>query len=664
MALSGSNTWDVQRTSGNLKIRMDWSATQNVANNYSDVKVNITVIRGAYGYNTNTTADAQSLWIDGTKYTATSNVGGGNNSSTLIMSRTKRVYHNSDGTKSFSMQFQKYFGVWWGGSLVGTQTFPKVNATLNKIPRASSISSISGGTLGSPLTVNISRASGSFTHKVKYYRTDGKLGHEMNNVGTSVSFTPSINDSNLLPNSTSGTAKIVVDTYSGSTRVGSTSKNFTARVPSSIVPKINSVGISEATQGLASKFGVYIQNKSKLNLSISASGSYSSTIQVHRIKVNGTSYNKSSAVTDILQTPGTNKVIFEVVDSRGRTATVSRDINVVSYDEPIINSLSAVRSNSNGTENNEGSYVKVSYDSVISPVINKNTKLFKIRYKKSGTSEWSETILSNSSYSLKSSSVLPNFHEDYSYDIQFVATDYFTTVITQTSIPSGFTLLNFHPGGRGMAIGEVMGRSDGLDVRLETLFKKAPTIKTPTSDKQDNEVLKIRRADGSLMSYLSISEQENILKMHMYDKEGNWRSYHQLHETGEVTLGGELTVSGEVISQSKTASVSFSTGFSNYHADARTHLKVTRSGSMAYLHGVIKNSAELAPGASINIGIAPEGFRPNIYAKNLCQGSGANKFFTEFAPNGTITIHRYSDSGYKPMYEGSWLNVYVPFINE
>ncbi|RHH70093.1 MULTISPECIES: DUF859 family phage minor structural protein [Vagococcus] len=664
MALSGSNTWDVQKTSGNLKIRMDWSATQNVANNYSDVKVNITVIRGAYGYNTNSTADAQSLWIDGTKYTATSNVGGGSNSSTLIMSRTKRVYHNSDGTKSFSMQFQKYFGVWWGGSLVGTQTFPKVNATLNRIPRASSISSISGGTLGSPLTVNISRASGSFTHKVKYYRTDGKLGHEMNNVGTSVSFTPSINDSNLLPNSTSGTAKIVVDTYSGSTRVGSTSKNFTARVPSSIVPKINSVGISEATQGLAAKFGVYVQNKSKLSLSISASGSYSSTIQVHRIKVNGTSYNKSSAVTDILQTPGTNKVIFEVVDSRGRTDTVSRDINVVSYDEPIINSLSATRSNSDGSENNEGTYVKISYDSLISPVVNKNNKTFKLRYKKSGTSEWSETILSSNSYSLKSSSVLPNFHEDYSYDIQFVATDYFTTVITQTSIPSGFTLLNFHPGGRGMAIGEVMGRSDGLDVRMETLFKRAPTIKAPTSDKQDNEVLKIRRADGSLMSYLSISEKEDTMKIHMYDKAGKWRSYHQLNENGEVTLGGELSVSGEVNSQTRTASVSFSTGFSNYHADARTHLRVTRSGRIGYLHGVIKNSAELAAGAAINIGIAPEGFRPNIYAKNLCQGTGANKFVTEFSPSGTITIHRYSDSNYKPISEGSWLNVYVPFISE
>lgn len=465
MALSGSNTWDVQRTSGYLKIRMDWSATQNIAGNYSDVKVDITVIRGAYGYNTNSTADTQSLWIDGTKYTATSNVGGGNNSSKLIMSQTKRVYHNADGTKSFSMQFQKYFGVWWGGTLVGTQTFPTVNATLNTIPRASSISSISGGTLGSSLTVSISRAASSFTHRVGYYRTDGKLGLDIiHNVGTSTTFTLPIGDSSYLPNATSGTAKIVVDTYSGSTRIGSTSKNFKVTVPTSVVPNVSNITFAETTTGLNAKFGAYVQNKSSVKTTMKGNGAYGSTIRQKKIIGNGQVENSFELNTDVLSSSGINKFTYEVIDSRGRKASATQNITVLPYIDPQISALSVIRCNSYGTPNNEGTYAKVTYNASIAPVNNKNDKTFKLRWRKNGEGTWSEKALSNANYTLTGSTILSGFSVDNSYEFQLVVTDYFVSVIKPTSMPSGYTLVNFHQSGKAMAFGGVMERPEGLDV--------------------------------------------------------------------------------------------------------------------------------------------------------------------------------------------------------
>ena len=210
MALSGSNTWDVQSAGGWLKIKMDWSATQNIAGNYSDVTVKVYIVRGAYGYNTNSTADAQTLWINGTKFTGTSSIGGANNTTSLIMQKTQRVNHNADGTKSFKMQFQKYFGLTWVNTWIGTQTFPEVSYTLNTIPRASSISSIVGDTIGSEITVNISRASDSFTHRVTYKRTDGANVSIASSAGTSAKFTPALADASYLPNATSGTATIIV----------------------------------------------------------------------------------------------------------------------------------------------------------------------------------------------------------------------------------------------------------------------------------------------------------------------------------------------------------------------------------------------------------------------------------------------------------------------
>lgn len=520
MALSGSNTWDVQRTSGYLKIRMDWSATQNIAGNYSDVKVDITVIRGAYGYNTNSTADTQSLWIDGTKYTATSNVGGGNNSSKLIMSQTKRVYHNADGTKSFSMQFQKYFGVWWGGTLVGTQTFPTVNATLNTIPRASSISSISGGTLGSSLTVSISRAASSFTHRVGYYRTDGKLGLDIiHNVGTSTTFTLPIGDSSYLPNATSGTAKIVVDTYSGSTRIGSTSKNFKVTVPTSVVPNVSNITFAETTTGLNAKFGAYVQNKSSVKTTMKGNGAYGSTIRQKKIIGNGQVENSFELNTDVLSSSGINKFTYEVIDSRGRKASATQNITVLPYIDPQISALSVIRCNSYGTPNNEGTYAKVTYNASIAPVNNKNDKTFKLRWRKNGEGTWSEKALSNANYTLTGSTILSGFSVDNSYEFQLVVTDYFVSVIKPTSMPSGYTLVNFHQSGKAMAFGGVMERPEGLDVFLNTEFKQAIKIATNTVGQADDWLMVFNRLDGTYAAGLSLGKGIEHLKLHLYGED-------------------------------------------------------------------------------------------------------------------------------------------------
>ncbi|MDT2801945.1 DUF859 family phage minor structural protein [Vagococcus lutrae] len=540
MALSGSNTWDVQRTSGYLKIKMDWSATQNIAGNYSDVKVNITVIRGAYGYNTNSTADAQSLWIDGTKYTATSNVGGGNNSSKLIMSQTKRVYHNADGTKSFSMQFQKYFGVWWGGTLVGTQTFPTVNATLNTIPRASSISSISGGTLGSSLTVNISRAASSFTHRVGYYRTDGKLGLDIiHNVGTSTTFTLPIGDSSYLPNVTSGTAKIVVDTYSGSTRIGSTSKNFKVTVPTSVVPNISNITFAETTTGLNAKFGAYVQNKSSVKTTMKGNGAYGSTIRQKKIIGNGQVENSFELNTDVLSSSGINKFTYEVIDSRGRKASATQNITVLPYIDPQISALSVIRCNSYGTPNNEGTYAKVTYNASIAPVNNKNDKTFKLRWRKNGEGTWSEKALSNANYTLTGSTILSGFSVDNSYEFQLVVTDYFVSVIKPTSMPSGYTLVNFHQSGKAMAFGGVMERPEGLDVFLNTEFKQAIKIATNTVGQADDWLMVFNRLDGTYAAGLSLGKGIEHLKLHLYGEDKGRKTF-AFGDDGNLRANGDL----------------------------------------------------------------------------------------------------------------------------
>ena len=295
-------------TSGNMStsnqyVKYTISISQNsqsVSGNYSNVTVSVRFFRTNSGYSTYGSGMCYCK-INGSTYSATVSPSQKiTNSGITLFSKTLDIYHNSDGSKYLDTSAwisidsplsssEQWYGEW-----------------LSTIPRASSIFSINGNTFGSPVTVNISRASDLFTHIVDYVRPDGEWFHVGENVGTNCTFTPALSDSNYVPNSTSASAQIYVFTYSGSTYVGSSSQSFTVYVPSSVVPTINSVNLSEVVSGVASQFGAYVKGKSKISGNISASGAYSSTIKSYAVSINGASYTSSNFTTNFLTTSGSN----------------------------------------------------------------------------------------------------------------------------------------------------------------------------------------------------------------------------------------------------------------------------------------------------------------------------------------------------------------------
>lgn len=213
-----------------------------------------------------------------------------------------------------------------------------------------------------------------------------------------------IDDFNFIPNSTSALAKIYVYTYSGSTYIGSSSKDFTPYVPSSVVPTINSVTLTENTAGIASKFGCYVQGKSTIKGIVSASGAYSSTIKKYEIKINGQSFSSGSFTTNPLIGSGTCTV--KITDSRSRTASKSASYSVVGYVNPTINTFTVKRCNQDGTESDEGAYAKCTFKATLSSVNNKNDKTFQLLYKKLTDSSYTTINLSNSSYSYNDTQII------------------------------------------------------------------------------------------------------------------------------------------------------------------------------------------------------------------------------------------------------------------
>ena len=430
----------------NIKINQN---SQSIDGNYSNVTVKVDFWRDNSGYTTYGSGTCYCK-INGTTYSATvSSSQKITNSGITLFSKTLDIYHNSDGSKYLEVS------AWISMDTPLTSSEQGYGEWLSTIPRASSISSISGNNFGSPVTVNISRASSSFTHKVDYVRPDGVHFRIGEDIGTSCTFTPDISDCQFVPSATSASAQIYVYTYSGGTYIGSQSKSFTLNVPSNVVPTINSVSLSEAVSGIHAQFGGYVQGKSKISGNVSASGAYSSTIKSYSISINGANYTSHSFTTDFLWVSGSNSCTVKVTDSRNRTASKTISLTVTAYESPKINSFTVSRCNSDGTANDEGNCAKCTISATISSVNNKNTKSFKIMYKKISDSSWNTFILSSSGYSLNTTQIISNIDTESEYNFKVIATDYFSSAENSHNLSTAFTLMDFRNTGHGIAIGRV-----------------------------------------------------------------------------------------------------------------------------------------------------------------------------------------------------------------
>jgi hypothetical protein len=298
----------------------------------------------------------------------------------------------------------------------------------------------------------------------------GSYSKTTTGVGTSTSYAIPESWLNAIPNATSGTAKVTVTTYSGSTKIGSAvSKNFTITVPSTVVPTISAVSLTEAVSGLAAQFGAYVQNKSKIAVKITAAGALSSTIKTYKTTIQGANFTAASFTSGVLTKSGTSTVTITVTDSRGRTASTTRSITVTAYAAPKITSFQGFRCLANGTESYEGTYLNTALNFSISSVGSKNTASYTVEYKLKTATTWT-ALTSGSVYALNSNIISASglFGVDNSYDIRLSVKDYFTTVRSTFEIPTAFTLLDFNKSGKGVAFGKVSEVANGMEIDLPT----------------------------------------------------------------------------------------------------------------------------------------------------------------------------------------------------
>ena len=461
MATSGSFT---SNTGVNCNLKVIWEQTKNVSANTSTVKVSVYLVHNSL-YTVSRTVNVNCMGQTATlTMPAVESATGG---TVTIGTKTFTVSHNSDGSKSGTISASiPSFGVTYSGVYLASIT-ASATVTLDTIPRASSISSVTSsvevnGT--NKVTVNINRAVSGFTHTVKF--AIGSYSQSITGVATSTSYAIPMSWLNAIPSATSGTVTVTVTTYSGSTQIGdAVTSTFTITVPASVKPAISGVSVSYTSDNsIVNGWGICIKGYSKVKCNISASSQYGATIKSYAVTYDGKSVTSSgnSVTTSNVMVSVTNKVTVTVTDTRGRTATYEVTVTAEAYSEPYLSDSVCYRSNSGGTQTDSGTYLYMLATSAFSSCAGKNsaTITYKVIRKSTGDTVASGTLNSGTAKSLNILSA------SYLYNVEIEIKDSLGNAKTYSYVIKTIAVaFNLYPSKNGgAAFGKFAEKEKTLDI--------------------------------------------------------------------------------------------------------------------------------------------------------------------------------------------------------
>ncbi len=471
MALSGNISNSIH--SGHYTLRISWSAVKNTSNNSSTITAKIYLVQDA-SWSLNIGTRSNSCTIDGVATSFTSPAIASNGGSTILLGTVSRtVSHSSDGSRSVGISATFNINATISGTKYNSIT-ASATVTLDTIARVSSFSlSSSSVVLGNSIRINITRQSTAFTHRIKYVwgQDTGTLA---TGVTTSHTWTVPLDFAWGIPHGEVGTCYVIVETMSGNTVIGSQTKTFTGTVPASIIPSITSVTITDPAGNVPTAFGgVFVKGKSSLKVVTAAAGYYGSTISSYRVQANGATYSGNDITTALIDTSGIVSVVITVTDSRGRTASITKNVTVYDYRTPIISTFDVKRVNAFGEDDDEGDHMMISYETMLSDVGGKNGGSLAIYYKASNEVNWITAVYEESiPYVISNTITVSGISTDNTYDVRIDLADSFVSSSRSAQVPTAAVAIDFLADGTGMGVGKVAEQHHLLDVGWNTRFRE------------------------------------------------------------------------------------------------------------------------------------------------------------------------------------------------
>ena len=325
---------------------------------------------------------------------------------------------------------------WTLGSASNNGTLP-----LEKIPRASSVSSTSGN-IEEAINININRASDKFTHNLYY--SFGNINDVLiaSNISTNYNWLLPADLYAQIPSSQYGTGVIKCNTYNGSTYIGQTTCSFTAYAnQSKCKPNIEMtvVDTNEKAIALTGNNQKLIKFVSNAKATLSVSGKNSASIKSSSVYCgNGQTVAGTSA---IFNNTDSNYFKGNTIDTRGYSNSVEKSLEMINYIILTLNA-SVFRPLQTGNEIKAlitGNYFNGSFGS------ESNTISLKYRYCENGQSysenyaSLSPTLNDDGTYKIEAS-LGTDFDYKKSYKFEFVVEDKVNKVSIEKPLSRGIPI--------------------------------------------------------------------------------------------------------------------------------------------------------------------------------------------------------------------------------
>ena len=434
MATSGTISKNIG-TNGVYTLWIDWARnSKSDANNTSNITVTLKARRndgypsyGAYnnyGNNTIRLTVGGSVKVNNTA----ANIDLRTSTGVTLATWTGDVAHNTDGTLNLSLEGYFYFNTSAASSLPKGGYTVNGTASLDTIPRKSSVT-CTDANVGSSAVITISRASSSFRHTLTY--SFGSLSGTIasNTESTSVGWTlPTTFYSQMPKRTLQGT--ILCETFDSSgNSLGTNSCNFTATAVDNVTVSGSVVDTNSTTSALTGDSNKLIKYFSTAKATISASTNNSATIISKTI--NGADVTSEK----IFENCEISSFIFYAKDSRDYSNSATVNPDMIQYIK-LTNNASATRVTPTGDTINlsiSGNFFNGSFGA------SNNTLTCKYRYCISGGTfgDYQTVTATKSGNSYSYSVTLSGFDYQNSYAIEVVVSDELMAVSKSITLLKG-----------------------------------------------------------------------------------------------------------------------------------------------------------------------------------------------------------------------------------
>lgn len=434
-----------------FKLRLDYEVTkQSTADNKSTVHMVLYLYANTTGsYN----QDGDAYWsINGKKtyytfsYTSPAWY--------VLGERTEEISHNNDGTKTVTLS-----GVWCSAISGGWAPYSlsvSGEVTLPTIPRATT-PGIGGVTMGETAHISLPRASGGFTHTLRYV-FGGAAETIATGVATGYDWLVPESLAAQIPDAASGKGTLTCETYSGSTLIGTKSVSFTASVPGSMKPAVLSgwAAVTYDNSGTAAEnMAAWVQGYSKAKAAFDASKvtcRQGAGVSKFSITYLGKTTEGNPCRTETISTTGAT-VRCTVTDSRGLTAWEDFSISLLEYAPPALVGADLFRSDGEGAAADGGTHIAGVARVRYSELGGLNSVTLKGYWKSVGGGYGAGETLTVGTVGLVTGDV--EISPDRSYVALLVLTDSLgNTARYEENIPTEKVAFHLKEGGKGAAFGK------------------------------------------------------------------------------------------------------------------------------------------------------------------------------------------------------------------